>query len=59
MKDKVSAKLFCYTKIMLKFNLEERQLYDDGDSLQKCKNPRPLVFDEHPPDCVSYDWCNY
>jgi hypothetical protein len=39
MNEKVSAKLFCYTKRMLKkWNLEEHQLYDDGDPPQCAKS---------------------
>jgi hypothetical protein len=38
MKKKVSAKLvLLYQKNAKEWNLEERQLYDDGDPPQKCK----------------------
>jgi hypothetical protein len=38
MNEKVSTKLFLlYQKIAKEWNLEERQLYDDGDPPQKCK----------------------
>jgi hypothetical protein len=45
MNERVLAKLFLlYQKNTKEWNLEEHQLYDDGDPPQ-CANPRPLVFD--------------